>query len=534
MMEGSESRRKMTRAAGVNSFFTTLSRIFGLVRDMLMANYFGTGFCCSAFVTAFTLPNLLRRLFGEGALASVFVPQFAQVMQEKGREEAYKCASMTLSWLAVILTSITIVVAAVSLAAVPFLDFSPKWRLTALLIAVMMPYCIFICLTALCGAMLNTLGHFSMPALAPVFLNICIITTVWIGAFFCKTGSQAHIFYAAFGVLLGGLAQLALQIPELWKRGYRFKFSIPLDHPFVKKIVTVMMPAVLGTGVAQINIMVDRYLANSVNERGAAVLYNADRLVEFPLGIFGVALAVAALPVLSFAHAQGDKDRFKDALGFSLRHSSFVMIPAMCGLMILGEPIIRLLLEHGEFTAESTSYTAKALFYYTLGLPGFAIVKILVPAFYAAKDTKTPVIIGLAMMVLNLTLNLILMHFMEERGLALATAISTYINITLLLFFLRKKCGPLGLTNVTLSFVKTIFSSLLMSLAIIAALKLLSDHLPQQGTFLTKFLLVVIPIMTGLFVYAISALILKQDEWKELFKAYFRGSKKPKTKSNNK
>ena len=254
--------------------------------------------------------------------------------------------------------------------------------------------------------------------------------------------------------------------------------------------------------------------------------------MEFPLGIFGVALAVAALPVLSFAHAQGDKDRFKDALGFSLRHSSFVMIPAMCGLMILGEPIIRLLLEHGEFTAESTSYTARALFYYTLGLPGFAIVKILVPAFYAAKDTKTPVIIGLAMMILNLTLNLILMHFMEERGLALATAISTYINITLLLFFLRKKCGPLGLTNVTLSFVKTIFSSLLMSLAIIAALKLLGDHLPQHDTFLAKFLMVVIPVMTGLFVYAVSALILKQDEWKELFKAYFRGAKKAKTNNN--
>ena len=524
----------MTRAAGVNSFFTTLSRIFGLVRDMLMANYFGTGFCCSAFVTAFTLPNLLRRLFGEGALASVFVPQFAQVMQDKGKEEAYKCASLTLSWLAVILTSITIIVAAAALGTVPFLDFSPKWKLTALLIAVMMPYCVFICLTALCGAMLNTLGHFSMPALAPVFLNVCIITTVWLGAFFCQRGSQAHIFFAAVGVLLGGLAQLALQIPELWKRGYRFSFGLSLDHPFVKKIVTVMMPAVLGTGVAQINIMVDRYLANSVNERGAAVLYNADRLVEFPLGIFGVALAVAALPVLSFAHARGDKDHFKDALGFSLRHSSFVMIPAMCGLMILGEPIIRLLLEHGEFTAESTSYTARALFYYTLGLPGFAIVKILVPAFYAAKDTKTPVIIGLAMMILNLTLNLILMHFMEERGLALATAISTYINITLLLFFLRKKCGPLGLTGVSLSFLKTIVSSLLMSLAIFGTLKLLNSHLPQHETFLAKFLVVVIPIMTGLLVYALCALILKQDEWKELFKAYFRGARKPREKSNNK
>lgn len=511
----------MTRAAGVNSFFTTLSRIFGLIRDMLMANYFGTGFCCSAFVTAFTLPNLLRRLFGEGALASVFVPQFAQVMQEKGKDEAYKCASLTLSWLAVILTSITIVVAAISLGTVFLFDLSPKWRLTALLIAVMMPYCVFICLTALCGAMLNTLGHFSMPALAPVFLNVCIISTVWAGAFFCQTGSQVHIFYAALGVLLGGLAQLALQVPELWKRGYRFRFGLSLDHPFVRKIVTVMMPAVLGTGVAQINIMVDRYLANSVNERGAAVLYNADRLVEFPLGIFGVALAVAALPVLSFAHARGDKDHFKDALGFSLRHSSFVMIPAMCGLMILGEPIIRLLLEHGEFTAESTSYTARALFYYTLGLPGFAIVKILVPAFYAAKDTKTPVLIGVSMMLFNLALNLILMHYMEERGLALATAVSTYVNITLLMFFLRRKCGPLGLTNVSLSFVKTIFSSLLMSLAIIAALKLLGDYLPQKETFLAKLLLVVVPMFTGLFVYSLSALILRQDEWKELFKAYF-------------
>lgn len=520
-MERTESQRKMTRAAGVNSFFTTLSRIFGLVRDMLMANYFGTGFLYSAFVTAFTLPNLLRRLFGEGALASVFVPQFAQVMHEKGKEEAYKCASMTLSWLAVILTSITIVTAAIALGAVPFLDFSPKWRLTALLIAVMMPYCVFICLTALCGAMLNTLGHFSMPALAPVFLNICIISTVWGGAYLCRSGSQTHIFYAAVGVLLGGLAQLALQIPELWKRGYRFSFSIPTDHPFVKKIVTVMMPAVLGTGVAQINIMVDRYLANSVNERGAAVLYNADRLVEFPLGIFGVALAVAALPVLSFAHASGDKDRFKDALGFSLRHSSFVMIPAMCGLMILGEPIIRLLLEHGEFTAESTSYTAKALFYYTLGLPGFAIVKILVPAFYAAKDTKTPVVIGLAMMVLNLTLNLILMHLMEERGLALATAISTYINISLLLFFLRRKCGPLGLMGVSFSFLKTLLNSVLMSLAIICALSFLRSHLPSGEAFSAKLLMVVIPMTIGLFVYSLFALILRQDEWRELFKAYF-------------
>ena len=282
-----------------------------------------------------------------------------------------------------------------------------------------------------------------------------------------------------------------------------------------------MMPAVLGTGVAQINIMVDRYLANSVNERGAAVLYNADRLVEFPLGIFGVALAVAALPVLSFAHASGDKDRFKDALGFSLRHSSFVMIPAMCGLMILGEPIIRLLLEHGEFTAESTSYTAKALFYYTLGLPGFAIVKILVPAFYAAKDTKTPVVIGLAMMVLNLTLNLILMHLMEERGLALATAISTYINISLLLFFLRRKCGPLGLMGVSFSFLKTLLNSVLMSLAIICALSFLRSHLPSGEAFSAKLLMVVIPMMIGLFVYSLFALILRQDEWRELFKAYF-------------
>ena len=522
--------RKMTRAAGVNSVFTAQSRVFGLVRDMLMANYFGTGFCYSAFVTAFTLPNLLRRLFGEGALASVFVPQFAHVIQKEGKEEAYKCASITLTWLAVILSIITLIVCGIALAAAPFLDASPKWRLTALLVAVMMPYCVFICLTALCGSMLNTLGHFSFPALAPVFLNVCIITTVWIGAYFFEPGSISHIYCAAVGVLLGGIVQLALQIPKLYSYGYRFSFLPLWNHPFVKRLVLVMLPAVLGTGVAQINIMLDRYLANSVNERGAAVLYNADRLVEFPLGIFGVAFAVAALPILSFAYAGGDLERYKNSLAFAMRQAAFIMLPAMCGLLLLGEPVIRLLLQHGEFTAESTSYTARALFYYTLGLPGFALVKIMVPAFYATRDTKTPVKIGIAMMLTNLILNLILMRFMEERGLALATTVCTYLNIFLLIFFLRKKCGKLGFSRVAFSFGKTILSSLIMSAAILGAQHALNLMVTERGTFIYNLLAVVVPVLTGLLVYLLSAVLLRQDELVEIKRAYTTKKEKIKNK----
>lgn len=520
-MSDSGSQQKMTRAAGVNSLFTSLSRVFGLVRDMLMANYFGTSICSSAFVTAFTLPNLLRRLFGEGALASVFVPQFAQVMHEEGREESFRCASITLTWLFLILSAITLVVSAVALACVPFLDDNPKWRLTALLAALMMPYCIFICLTALCGSMLNTLGHFSFPALAPVFLNVCIIGAVCLGTRFCQSGSEAHIYWAAWGVLAGGAAQLALQVPKLWNYGYRFSFLPLWQHPFVRKLVLVMLPAVLGTGVAQINIMIDRYLANSVNERGAAVLYNADRLVEFPLGIFGVAVAVAALPVLSFAFAQGEIERFKGALRFALRQAAFIMLPAMFGLLLLGEPIVRLLLEHGEFTAESTGFTVRALFYYSLGLPGFALVKILVPAFYAAKDTRTPVKIGIAMMLANLVLNLVLMQFMEERGLALATAICTYLNILLLTMGLRRKCGALGLTEIGRSLLKTLLASLVMALAIIGTQFGLDRVMALHEGFQYNLLAVLLPVLSGLLVFLGMALALRQQELREIAEAYF-------------
>jgi len=513
--------KKVTRAAGINSAATSISRVLGLIRDMTLANFFGTSAVSSAFQFAFRIPNLLRRLFGEGAMASAFIPLFAEEIHKKDLDSGYKAANIVLTLLTAILSTIAVVIGAVALFLALFVFDDLKWQLAMLLTVVMVPYCIFICLTAVCGAMLNTLGHFSRPALAPVLLNISIIAAVWLGAFFLGKTHDKLIYSAAIGVLIGGVAQLAFQIPELRRKGFRFKLAWDLTHPFVKNIYIIMAPAVLGAGITQINVMVDGLLAMFINKRGVSVLFFANRLTELPLGIFGVAIATAVLPSLSFFAARNEKKGFVNAVGFALRYISFIIIPAAVGLIILGEPIVRLIFQHGEFSAESTGYVVKALRLYAPGLMAFAMLKIIVPTFYALKDTKTPVKVGIATLILNVILNVILMQFMAERGLALSTTICAYINVLFLMYLLRKKMGPLGLKKIAGSIIKIVVNTVIMGWMVWGTLIITQNQFPGNN-FIDKFLQVIIPITAGLVVYITIAFITGQRELKELLSAYMR------------
>ena len=516
--------KRVTRAAGINSAATSLSRALGLVRDMTLANFFGTTAISSAFQFAFRIPNLLRRLFGEGAMASAFVPLFAEEIHNKDLDSGFHSANIVLTLLAVLLSAIAVIIGAVCLFLALFVFDDFKWQLAMLLTVTMIPYCIFICLTAVCGAMLNTLHHFARPALAPVLLNVSIIASVWLGAIFLGKSHNQLIYAAAIGVLIGGVAQLAFQVPELYKRGFRFKPIWDLAHPFVKNLYYIMAPAVLGAGITQINVMVDGLLAMFVNKRGVSVLFFANRLTELPLGIFGVAIATAVLPSLSFFAAQNNKKGFINAVGFALRYVSFIIIPAAVGLMILGQPIVSLLFQHGEFSARSTDYVVKALWLYAPGLMAFAMLKIIVPTFYALKDTKTPVKVGLITLVLNVILNVILMQFMAERGLALSTTICAYLNISLLMYLLRKKMGPLGMKKIIGSITKILISTIIMGGVVWVTLTITQNHF-SSNNFFDKFLRVIIPITLGLITYIFIAFITGQRELKELLSAYLRRRK---------
>jgi len=514
-----KEHKKVTRAAGINSAATSLSRVLGLIRDMTLSAFFGTGIVASAFQFAFRIPNLLRRLFGEGAMASAFIPLFAEEIHNKDLDSAYNSANIVLTLLAAILSAIAVIIATVSLFLALFVFDSEKWQLSLLLTSVMVPYCVFICLTAVCGAMLNTLRHFTRPALAPIFLNIAIVASAWIGAWIFGKDSGKLVYVIAVGVLVGGVMQLLFQIPVLYKKGFKFKFIWNLAHPFIKKIYIIMAPAVLGAGITQINVMVDGLLALFINDRGVSVLFYANRLTELPLGIFGVALATAVLPSLSFMAAKNEKRGFIVTIAFALRHVSFIIIPATVGLMLMAEPIVKLLFQHGKFDAESTMFVVKALWLYAPGLMAFALLKIIVPSFYALKDTKTPVKVGLAVLGLNVILNFVFMQFMAERGLALSTTICAYINVGILLFILRKRMGPLGMKRVLISILRICIASVIMGVIVVFALNWTKTIFSSANLF-GEIVSVLIPLLAGLAAYTIVSFFSGQSEIKELLGAY--------------
>jgi putative peptidoglycan lipid II flippase len=422
---------------------TMLSRIFGFIRDMVVAAFFGAGFATDAFFVAFRIPNLLRRLFAEGSLTISFVPVFTEYLKTRSRKEALELANVSFSVLSVILVIVSIAGVLlspliVSLMAPGFAKTPDKYALTVFLTRIMFPYIYFISLVALCMGILNSLRHFASPALSPVILNIAMI----LAALFLRDFFEEPILALAVGVMIGGLLQLLFQLPFLSRLGVHLEPKLNFRHPGVKRIGLLMLPAVFGAAVYQINIFISTLLASFLPEGSVSYLYYADRLVELPLGVFAIAIGTAALPSFSEQATKGEFGEMKKTIAFSLRLMLFITIPAMIALIALRVPIISVLFERGEFDLRSTVLTAQALLYYAVGLWAFSTIRVVVAAFYALQDTKTPVRIAIVALVVNTVMSVLLMFPLKHGGLALATSIASAVNVVTLSVILARRIGP--------------------------------------------------------------------------------------------
>ena len=452
---------QITRALSVVGLSTLASRILGLVREMVIAFYFGAGLATDAFFVAFQIPNTFRRLMAEGSLTISFIPVFSDTMIKKGRQEALTLANTAFTFLTLILVILTIggIVFASPLVKIlvpGYREIPNKIELTVFLTRTMFPYIFFISLVALCMGILNSLRHFAAPALAPVLLNLSMIfSLVILYPYF-----HLPIMALAIGVILGGFLQLSFQVPFLRKKGINLVSNFDFRNPGLRKIRKLMVPAIFGSAIYQINIYIIRFLASFLPQGSVSYLFYASRLMEFPLGIFVFALSSAVLPSLSSLAAKNESAKLKEVFLFSFRLAMFIVIPAMVGLAVLRIPIIHILLQRGSFTPETTIQTAVALLYYALGLWAIAGVRVAVPVFYALHDTKTPVKVGAVCVLANILFSLLLMGPLKHGGLALALSLSSILNLALLVMLLRKKIGPLKMGSVIHSLGKTILASL--------------------------------------------------------------------------
>lgn len=433
----------IAKGAAVVSLATLASRVLGFVRDMATAWALGAGPLADAFFVAFRVPNLLRRLFGEGSLTMAFVPVFTRARRDGGDAEGFAMTRSVLVWLLAVLAVITVAAMVfaeplTALIAPGFATNPDQLSLTAGLLRICFPYILFISVVALCMGVLNALGHFLAPALSPCLLNLALIAAA-LGAVWLDLSVP---YMLAWGVLVGGALQLLLQVPYLRRFGFAWRGPWSWRHKGVARTGRLMLPTVFGAAVYQVNILIGTVLASLLTAGSISWLYYADRLVQFPLGVFGVAVSQAALPSLSGLAADNDMDGFQDALNASLRLTLFICLPATAGLAALAWPIVDVLFGRGAFGAADVSATAWALVAYGAGLPFFGLVRPLVSAYYALEDTRTPVIVATVCLVVYVAVGLALMRPMGHVGLALAVTVSSVVNVALLLWGLRRRFGP--------------------------------------------------------------------------------------------
>jgi putative peptidoglycan lipid II flippase len=458
---------KISRRVGTVSFFTFVSRILGLARDAVMAWAFGATRVADAFYVAFRIPNLLRRLVAEGALTIAFVPVYTEHLR-RSREEGKEAASVVFTYLSLFLAALSVlgVIFApwlVRAIAWGFTGSPEKFELTVYLTRLMFPYILLISLVALAMGILNSLKRFAAPAASPILLNLGII----FGALVLERFFAMPAEGVAVGVLLGGVAQLALQIPSLAREGMLPRWSFNWRHPALKGLLFLMIPSAFGAAVYQVNVIVVTFLASFLPEGSVSYLWYADRVSEFSLGIFSIAVATVTLPSLSDHAAEKDIGALKATMNYALRFAFLIDIPSAVGLYLLALPIVRVLFERGEFTDATAVATAGALCFFALKIPFVSGARNLVPGFFALKDAKTPVVASVVAVVVNAACAYALMHTMLHRGLALALVLSSAVNFLILLVCFRRKVGPLGWRKIAASVGRTCIASGIMGAAII-------------------------------------------------------------------
>jgi len=432
--------KKLVKSTATVGSMTLLSRIFGFIRDMVVARVFGAGLGTDAFFVAFKIPNFMRRLFAEGAFSQSFVPVLSEYKTQREHEQVQRLVDDVAGSFGAVLLLITIlgIVAAPVLIAIfapGFLDETNKYNLATDMLRFTFPYILFISLVAFAGGILNSYGRFGVPAFTPVLLNLVLIgCTLWLAPYM-----DQPIMALARGVLFAGLAQLLFQLPFLARLKLLPRPRFNLANEGVRKIRTLMLPAIFGSSVAQVNLLLDTLIASFLVTGSVSWLYFSDRLVEFPLGVFGIALATVILPNLSQQHAAASTEDFSRTLDWALRWVLLIGTPAMVGLFVLAGPMLTTLFQYGEFSQHDAVMATRSLMAYALGLQGFILVKVLSPGFFARQDTRTPVKIGVIAMVSNMVMNVILVFPLAHAGLALATSLSAFINAGLLFRILRRE-----------------------------------------------------------------------------------------------
>lgn len=460
-----DEKGRITRAAGLMSIATFISRISGYIKDMILATFFGATGIADTFFVAFRIPNLLRELFAEGSMSSAFIPVLTEHQARQGHEGAKRLVRIVFTFIlvfvgAVCLIGIIFAPYIVTAIAPGFLNMPEKFSMTVLLTRIMFPFLLFISLAALVMGALNTRRVFFVPAFAPVMLNITIIAMVLMLA----QRLEEPITAVAVGVAIGGLVQFAFQLPSFFRNDYSLKPEYDFRHPGLKKMSLLIIPATMGMAVTQVNVFISTILASYLPEGSVTYLYYSMRLIHFPVGIFGVAMAMAVLPTLSEQAAKGETDKLRDTFSFSLRLLFFITIPAMAGLIALREPIVNILFQRGKFDYNATVGTAQALLFYSIGIWSFVGVRVVTSTFYSMQDTKTPVKIAVISLTANLLMSLAFMGPLKHGGLALANAVASGINFMLLFYFLRKKLRRLDARRIIKSFIKISTASTFMGL----------------------------------------------------------------------
>jgi len=518
---GNHEKKQIGRATGILTLATLLSRVAGLVRDMVVAAVFGAGLVTDAFFVAFTIPNLLRRFFAEGSLTAAFVPTFTDVLRNQGANEARQVARICWTLLLLVLFCVTVlgILASpwlVKLIGYGFTGNAGKLALTNLLNQFMFPYIFFVSLVALFAGVLNVSGHFLMPALSPVMLNLAMIASALVLA----PRMEQPILALAVGVVVGGIVQFFMQIPMLYRFGYDLRLDFDFRNTAVVKVLRLMLPGLVGVAIYQINVVVTRLLASFLQEGSVSWLYYGQRLFEFPQGVFVVSLAQAVLPAMSRQAAADDMEGFRDSLRFALILILLVTIPAALGLVLCNQAVYSLFFMRGNFTSFDVTQAASALAWYAPGLLFVGISRVVVPSFYAMKDTRTPVLVSFWTLVVNVAAGLLLMQTMGHAGLALALTIASVFNAVVLTLLLSKRLGDLDLSKIFLTTLRMIPGLVLM--AIVVSMLLGQVDWLIAGSFWIRFGLLAVSVICGGLIYAAALWLCGVKEIQKVWNLFAR------------
>ncbi len=537
----SDHQSRFLSSARLVAICTLLSRITGLARDIVMNRAYGQGWVQDAFNYGFQVPNLFRRLFGEGALSAVFIPVFTDVLETKGRERAWLLLGRVTGIMALVLTVLLILLEGVALLVYWYSDGGEMTNLQIGLTAVMLPFMVGVCLVALFSSILNCLHHFTVPALLPIVLNVLnMIGVTHVGPAFFGDKIENQVYGVAICVLLSSVLQLLMIFPTLKRYGVKFKISIDWRDDDVRSILKLFVPIMLGQGVLLFNVFFDAQICTMLTrgpgdpatftflgftlsyplEEGAfSAVTNAQRLYQFPLGVLAISLATAAFPMFSRFASKADMTGLRGAVTQSLRLAIFLGLPSGIIMIVLREPIITLLFEHGRFTHEATIRAADVLMWYGFGMAAFCCQHILLRGFYSLKDTLTPMWISCYLVILNAVMNVVLLWYVGEVAFGISTTLTSFLHVIISSQFLRRRMkGRMGARAILSSSVKIAFATAAASVTAYFVL----GFLPQLGTpgwhrMIRDLTMVFGPALAGGAVFAGVCLLLRMEEFRWIF-----------------